>query len=117
MSLPVFATAVTTQVTTQHRYTLICINSSPTSRCITLLFVFICYPDPSTTLFWINVTPDGVNVDLEHDAIIVPANPTQMEDPFAHIPPSPGSNTAMDPGEVDDGLPVPAPDVNLQTDQ
>ena len=117
MSLPVFATAATTQVTTQHGYTLIRINSLPTSRRITLLFIFIRYPDPSTTLFWINVTPDGVNVDLEHDTIIVPTNPTQMEDPFAHIPPSPGSNTAMDLGEADDRLPVPPLDGELQTDQ
>ena len=117
MSLPVFATAMTTQVTTQHRYTLIRINSSPTSRCITLLFIFIRYPDPSTTIFWINIIPNGVDVNLEHDAIIVPTNPTQMEDPFAHIPPSPGSNTAMDPAEANNRLPVPPPDVDLQTDQ
>ena len=117
MSLPIFAIAATTQVATQHRYTLICINSSPTSCCVTLLFVFVRYPNPNTTLFWITLTPHGATVDLDHDAITIPADPSHMEDPFLHIPPSPGSNTVVGPGEEDDRLPDTLPNVNLETDQ
>ena len=110
MSTPLFPTAATTQLATQDRYTLVCLSSDPSSRRIRILLIFIRYPDPTTTLFWITLTPNGPHVNLDHDAILLPANPTHVADTVTHEPPSPGSNTAMDLPEEAIGLPGTPPD-------
>ena len=110
MSTPIFPTAATTQLATQDGYTLVCLSSDPSSRCIRILLIFIHYPDPTTTLFWITLTPNGPHVDLDHNAILLPTDPTHVADTITHEPPSPGSNTAMDMPEDAIGLPVTPPD-------
>ena len=110
MSTPIFPTATTTQLATQDGYTLVRLSSDPSSCHIRILLIFIRYPDPTTTLFWITLTPNGPHVDLDHDAILLPANPTHVADTVTHKPPSPGSNTAMDLPEEAIGLPGTPPD-------
>ena len=54
---PIFPTATTTQLATQDSYTLVCLSSDPSSRRIRILLIFIHYPNPTTMLFWIMLTP------------------------------------------------------------
>ena len=110
MSTPIFPTAATTQLATQDSYTLIHLSSDPSSRRIRILLIFICYPDPTTMLFWITLTPNGPHVDLNHDAILLPADPSHVADTVIHEPPSPGSNIAVDLPEEAIGLPGTLPD-------
>ena len=110
MSTPIFPTATTTQLATQDGYTLVRLSSDPSSRRIRILLIFIRYPDPTTTLFWITLTPNGPHVNLDHDAILLPTDPTHVADTITHKPPSPGSNTAMDLPEEAIGLPGTPPD-------
>ena len=110
MSTPIFPTAATTQLATQDGYTLVHLSSDPNSRRIRILLIFIRYPDPTTTLFWITLTPNGPHVNLNHDAILLPADPSQVANTFTHEPPSPGSNTAVDLPEEVIGLPGTLPD-------
>ena len=112
MSTPIFPTATTTQLATQDGYTLVCLSSDPSSHRIRILLIFIRYPDPTMTLFWIMLTPNGPHVDLNHDAILLPADPSQVADTVAHEPPSPGSNVAVDLPEEAIGLPGTLPDGN-----
>ena len=112
MSTPIFPTAATTQLATQDGYTLVRLSSDPSSCRIRILLIFIHYPDPTTTLFWITLTPNGPHIDLDHNAILLPADPTHVADTVTHEPPSPGSNTAMDLPEEAIGLPGTLPDGN-----
>ena len=105
MSTPIFPTAATTQLATQDGYTLVRLSSDPSSRRIRILLIFIRYPDPTTTLFWITLTPNGPHVDLDHDAILLPADPTHMAVTVTHKPTSHGSTTAVDLPEEVIGLP------------
>ena len=66
----------------------------------------------TTTLFWITLTPNGPHIDLNHDAILLPADPSNVADTVAHEPPSPGSNVAVDLPEEAIGLPGTLPDVD-----
>ena len=112
MSTPIFPTAATTQLATQDGYTLVRLSMNPSSRRVRILLIFIRYPDPTTTLFWITLTTNGPHVDLNHDAILLTADPSNVADTVAHEPPSPGSNVAVDLPEEAIGLPGTPPDVD-----
>src|SRR5579863_363977 len=61
---------------------------------LTILIIFVDYMEPHTMLFWIMFTPQqNGDIALNHEAIIVPADPSNVDDPLPEEPPSTPSDT------------------------